>query len=134
MGVTEHELRQAAYLIYNKVRPLASYACWGSKHEMEIVRQTLNRAAQDFYEIIPFVSIGTTAIKGKRIIEFGYAARGWVLDLCKYLDGDKNIPEKQRERIWGLLHGYGIDAIARFDERQSGRLLYPINRHEPKST
>lgn len=118
MGVTEHELRQAAYLIYNKVRPLVTFVCSGGKHEKQIVWQTIHRAAQDFSEIIPFVSMGGYITRGKRIIEFGYAARGWVLELYKYLNDAKNLPEKQRERIWGLMYGYGIDAIARFDERQ----------------
>jgi len=57
---------------------------------------------------------------GERAIPFvlptgtaGYASHGWVVDLLAWAD---DAPRKHRDRIFGLLLGYGADAIRQFEE------------------
>jgi len=58
--------------------------------------------------------------------EYGYAATEWVLDLFRWAMTE-DLPSLQRNRIVGLLCGYGAEAIRLFEERQAGRLFQSPN-------
>lgn len=59
-------------------------------------------------------------------IDYGYASRGWAIELYAWLvgRGENPVPEVHRHRILGLLLGYDAEAIRCFEERGSG-LLFP---------
>jgi len=63
---------------------------------------------------------------GDGTASFGYAAAGWPLDLFEWATTEKDIPQVQRERIIGLLLGYAVSAVSRFDEDVSGRRFQPV--------
>ncbi len=47
--------------------------------------------------------------------DFGYAAAPWVLELYRWAVGRESAPPRQRNRIMGLLLGFGVDAINQFE-------------------
>jgi hypothetical protein len=52
---------------------------------------------------------------------YGYAAGRWALDLYEWAILSPHVPEKQRDRIIGLLLGYSGPSIARYEDEGCGR-------------
>jgi hypothetical protein len=50
----------------------------------------------------------------------GFAAHEWSLDLYQWALSE-GVPQKQRARIVGLLHGYSGEAVREFEARGCGR-------------
>jgi hypothetical protein len=109
-------LREHAYLVERGVRPLAII---GSVQAipalMEAAYSEVLKAAVGTYAV-PF-----TMNMGDGTAEYGYAAAPWVLDLYKWTCDSADMPQANKHRIIGLLLGYSVDAIGRFDDRFSGK-------------
>lgn len=63
----------------------------------------------------------------------GFAASSWALDLYRWAV-NAEIPQAQRARILGLLHGYSGEAIRAYEERECGRLWSSTESPEPESS
>jgi hypothetical protein len=112
-------IHEQAILIARGVRALALIGtCEAEQVVMLRVATKIERLA--YGHIIPFV-----LDRRDGTAEYGYAAAQWVLDLLRWLfwDSPETIPPKQKDRILGLLCGYGVEAIRSFEERGSGRLF-----------
>jgi hypothetical protein len=121
--VAEEAMFEAAYLVERRVRPIALCGTAIIRNEIEKMRlvQHLNIVAQgkDVKQFVVDFGDGTA--------QYGFASAGWVLDLYqRVLFAD--IPAIQKERIFGLIFGYGIESIARYEDLSNGRLiLAPIS-------
>jgi hypothetical protein len=54
--------------------------------------------------------------------DFGYAGNRWCIELLQWAQSDA-VPAQHRHRIIGLLLGYSVEAIHRFEEQTCGRLF-----------
>lgn len=104
-------VREQAYQISRGVRPMALLGTCGHDRIAE-VRGLLTVQGQHHPEALPFV------LSDGDVVHFGFAAASWVVDLFRWAQGQ---PEAQRERIEGLLLGYGPREIERHDEARRAR-------------
>lgn len=57
--------------------------------------------------------------------DYGYASHSWIIDLYSFAVNEGGpVPQQHRGRLLGLLLGYSPEAIARFDETSSNRILH----------
>jgi hypothetical protein len=114
-------VREHAYLIARRVRPLAIVGQCAAER-LPMLQASTRLEALGCTGAIPFV-----VDRGDGVAEFGYAARGWALDLYRWLsDADENaVPAQCRHRILALLLGYGADAVHDFEEQGSGLTFAP---------
>lgn len=104
-------VREQAYQISRGVRPMALLGT--CSHELVVeVRGRLEVGGQHHPEAMPFVLSDGDAV------HFGYSAAAWCVDLYRWAQGQ---PLEQRERIEGLLLGYGPREIERHDEARRAR-------------
>ena len=108
-------LEEHAQLVARGVREIATLgSCEASPEAMLRTATRIEAAAP--VGAIPFV-----LDQGHGRAVYGYAGHAWSLDLFRWVIGTE-MPEKQRSRILGLLHGYDGEAIRSFEERGGGRL------------
>ncbi len=109
--------REQAYLVSRGVRPRALLGASYLPMSVDAVREQLASWGQHHPEALPFVLVGGDG----STIHFGYAAAAWCVDLYRWL---LTVPdEAQRERIEGLLLGYGPREIERHDEARRARTM-----------
>ncbi len=103
-------VREQAYLVSRGVRPMALLGT--TAPDDAEVRSLLELHGQHHPGALPFVVplVGGWA--------FGFAAAAWCVDLYVWAQGQ---PEAQRERIEGLLLGYGAREIERHEEARRVR-------------
>lgn len=104
--------REQAYLVSRGVRPMALLGTC-EPAEREEVWGRLLVAGQHYPEALPF---WVAFVEGD--VAYGFAAASWCVDLFTWA---RSQPEAQRERIEGLLLGYGAREIARHEEARSAR-------------
>jgi hypothetical protein len=107
-------LHEQAYLVSKLVRPLAITGTCEPGDVANTCHQLLVGA--DGGAVIPFAIPSGPA---------GYASHAWVVDLVRWAE---SVPRIQRDRILGLLLGYGPDAIRQFEEL--GTTLGPFDQGE----
>lgn len=106
-------IEEHAYLVHRGVRAMAIVGyCEASDANVQAVYFELHERAKGGPRS-PLVFVVTVG----GVLHYGYAARQWAADLYKY--AMLEAPEVQRERIIGLLLGYGADAIDDFDAREA---------------
>jgi hypothetical protein len=120
LQVSDDLVREHAYLVARRVRPLAVVGQCEAER-LSMLREGTRLEALGCVGAIPFV-----VDLGDGVAEYGYAARGWALDLYRWLSGaDENaVPAECRHRILALLLGYGADAVQDFEEQGAG--LVPL--------
>lgn len=108
-------LGEQAYLIARGVRRLALVGMCPA--EQTVMTRVATRIEEHGNEnCVPFVvnlQDGHAA--------FGYASAGWALDLYEWIMTTKHVPQEQRERVLGLLLGYGTEAISHYESQGTGR-------------
>lgn len=108
-------LSEQAYLVARGVRPLSVVGNCPSD-SMTMLRVATRIECEACSGVVPFVvdhRDGTAS--------FGYAGAAWVLDLYEWANDATQVPQEQRHRINGLLLGYGVPAISRHEDENSGR-------------
>ncbi len=108
-------LREQAYIVARGVRPLSLVGqlhTEGGGHSMLLIATQLERHCQAC--VIPFV-----VHHADGVASFGFAESRWALD--EWAVRDPAVPEEQRHQIIGLLLGYGAPAVARYEDKGSGR-------------
>jgi len=111
---SDEVLSEQAYLVARGVRPLALVAHFFlSQTDPLCAAAQLERNAH--MGLIPWV-----LDHGDGVASCGYASERWAVDLYEWTVKGP-VPEKQRERIVGLLLGYSAVAVARFDAETCGR-------------
>jgi hypothetical protein len=101
---SEDLFRESAYLVERAVRALALVGVCDASRERELETRLAAAAGRTVPFIIPEASTRV----------FGFAAAAWVIDLFQWTR--REAPATQRDRIVGLLLGYGVEAIRTFDE------------------
>jgi hypothetical protein len=120
LQVSDDTLREHAYGIARGVRPLAlAGMCRAEPDEMLAAQTRLEAMGEP----------GAIAFVCPRTDEFadcGYASAAWVIDLYRWMVGavDDVLPSKHRHRMVGLLLGYGVSAIADYEEQAAGRACH----------
>jgi hypothetical protein len=106
-------VQEHAYLVARHVRPLAIVGQCATE------RFVIHRVQAQLAECGCSGAIGFVEDRGDGIAEYGYAAHSWVLELYRWLGrADENaMPTEHRHRILGLLLGYGVEAVQRFEEQ-----------------
>lgn len=84
--------------------------------EVEVLRVLTRLEVLSGDGVVPFV------LPRDGWADYGYAASPWVLDLYGWAVCS-DVPADQRDRILGLLLGYSVAAIERFDAAGAGRRL-----------
>jgi hypothetical protein len=112
-------LNEQSYLVARGVRPLALVG------QCPAEPLVLLRVATRIEEIgepnaIPFV-----LDHGDGTASYGYAGARWALDLYQWTVSERGVPQEQRDRIIGMLLGYAVAAVSRFEEEGSGRRFLP---------
>jgi len=109
-------LREQAYLVARGVRPLslAGHCHVGVGDVLLRLATQVERHGEA--NAVPFV-----VDHGNGAASFGYAGSRWALDPYEWSVKDPSIPQEQRDRIIGLLLGYGAPAVSRYEEEGSGR-------------
>jgi hypothetical protein len=127
---SEDLLREQAYLVARGVRPLALLGHDGSGDSVAPLRQMTHLEQIAGTEAIPFACRAADGM-----VDYGFAARAWVVDLYSWLvNADENaVPTKHRHRILGLLLGYDADAIHAHEEQNCGRLMGSIPTESAES-
>jgi len=113
---SDDAVREHAYLVARNVRPLALIVTFRANDLLMLQVATKLEALAEA-PAIPFV-----IDNGDGMADCGYASAAWVIDLFRWV-GKAKLPETHLRRVIGLLLGYSVDAIARFEERQSKRLF-----------
>lgn len=115
---SDDAMAEAAYLVERGVRPIAlcGTVTIASEIERMLLMQRLNAAVNN-RNVKQFI-----VDFGDGIAQYGFVAAGWVLDLYQWVLFT-DIPSVQRERIFGLMFGYGIESIARYEDLSNGRLI-----------
>ncbi len=104
-------VREQAYLVSRGVRALALLGTC-EPDQAEEARGLLVVHGQHYPEALPFL------LNDGDACHYGFAAAAWCVDLYRWAQGQ---PETQRERIEGLLLGYGPREIERHEEaRRAG--------------
>ena len=119
--ISDDLLRELAYGVARGVRPLALAGSCAAEHDAMLVVQT-RLESQGEPGAIAFV-----CPRGDEgVADFGYAAAAWVIDLYRWAIGASEdvLPAKQRHRIVGLLLGYGVPAVASYEEQAAGRACH----------
>ena len=119
--LSDNLIREHAYLVSRGVRPLAIVGhC--SDDPLAMLRTATKIEALACEGAIPFVSDAHDGI-----VDFGYAASRRVIDLFCWLRSanEEAVPEEHRDRILGVLLGYGVDAVRWLAPRSSGRRFAP---------
>lgn len=115
---SEEVLAEQAYLVARGVRPLSLVGhCHlpdDDPHALLGVATQVERNTEP--NVIPFV-----VDHGDGVASYGYSDSRWVLDLYEWAVKDPAVPQEQRDRIIGLLLGYGTPAVSRYEEEGSGR-------------
>ncbi len=115
-------LHDAAWLVSRGVRPLATVEPTVAPDAESLAESWRDLEAEAVEGAIPFV----IERPGGRAIR-GYAAQPWAVELARWLVGSGDtIPERHRDEIWGLLFGYGAEAIGRFSS-SGGSPLNDLN-------
>ena len=110
-------LFEHAYLVARGVRPLSLAGhCHVDDPEGDLTAIATELERHADAGAIPFV-----IDHGDGVASFGYAESRWALDLYEWSVRDPSVPHEQRDRIIGLLLGYGAPAISRYEEEGSGR-------------
>lgn len=111
--------QEQAYLIARGVRPLALLGhCVADSLEM------LNTATEIERYAVPG-SIPFVIERGNGVADYGYAAARWAIELYQWAvcAPEDTVPLVQRHRILGLLLGYSLDAIRRYEEEYPSRFF-----------
>lgn len=118
MEPTSEIIQEHLYLVDRGVRALALIGhCEAEKDTMFRIYSILD--CESRHGSIPFV-----IDRGDGLADFGYGSAAWTVDLYRWaVTENGSVPDRQRSRILGLLLGYSIDSIARFEEAQSGRFF-----------
>lgn len=118
MGVSEeiNAIEREAYLVERGVRPIALMGTRPADATEKVRLLTQLKKFCYKMDVKPFV-----IDRNDGAVEYGIASAGWALDLFKWLLSAK-IPQVQKDRIQGLLFGYDIKSIARFEELSNGQL------------
>jgi hypothetical protein len=115
---SEDVLAEQAYLVARGVRQLSlaghCHLPRGNPAALLSVATRVERHSEP--NVIPFV-----VDHGDGIASYGYSESRWVLDLYEWAVKDPAVPQEQRDRIIGLLLGYGAPAVSRYEEEGSGR-------------
>ena len=110
---SEDSIREQAYLIERGVRPMALLGhCEADSLAMLRVATKLESLSVD-YDVISFVFD-----RGDGTADFGFVSDAWILDLYKWI---QIAPKIQFNRVLGLLLGYDVKAIGRYEQLSSGR-------------
>lgn len=105
-------VREQAYLVSRGVRALALFGrCDPSDRDEAWGRLLVG--GQHHPEALPF---WIAFAEGR--VDYGFAAAAWAVDLYRWAQSQ---PEAQRERIEGLLLGYGPREIERHEEARRAR-------------
>ena len=108
-------LSEQSYLVARAVRPLALVGHCSA--EPDVLLRVATRVEDGAGpNVVPFV-----LDHGDGTASYGYAGASWALDLYAWAVQDEDVPQEQRERIIGLLLGYGVAAISRYEDEGSGR-------------
>ncbi len=111
---SDEVIREHADLISRGVRSIAIIGQFKANPDaMLLVATKVETLAPA--EAIPFV-----IDKQDGLAIYGYARKSWAIDLLQWASSE-NIPQKQRDRILGLLLGYSVESIAEYCEKNSGR-------------
>src|SRR5688500_6409861 len=109
-------VKEHAYLVARGVRPLALLDDCEAE-ELQMLRIATRLETYAVPGAIPFmIDLGNGRAAS------GFAAARWVIALFKWLRTGDLSPEKQH-RVLGLLLGYDVESIRRFEEEGSGRLF-----------
>ena len=103
--------REHAYTVARGVRALALVGnCASDPFTMRLALEGLEAAAEG--GAMPFV-----LDRGDGSAECGYAGAPWVHDLYRWAvqQADDTVPRDQRHRIIGLLLGYSVEAVSKFE-------------------
>lgn len=113
--ISDEIIADCAYLISRGIRPLATLGTVDADPLLMLQTITRIESISFPYNVLPFV-----LDRGDGLAECGIAAEGWALDLYRW---SLTVPEPQRARIQGLLHGYSVEAIGHYEQRRaySGR-------------
>jgi hypothetical protein len=118
----EEVLAEQAYLVARGVRQLSlaghCHLPEGDSVVLLTVATHVERQAEP--NVIPFV-----VDHGDGVASYGYSESRWVLDLYEWAVTNPAVPQEQRDRIIGLLLGYGTPAVSRYEEEGSGRRFSP---------
>lgn len=104
--------REHSYAVARGVRAVALVgSCVAEDFAMRVALERLEAVAD----------VGATAFvldRGDGFADTGYAGAAWAHDLYRWAvqQADDTVPQEQRHRIIGLLLGYSVEAVARFDE------------------
>jgi len=110
---SEDLIREQAYLVARGVRPMALLGhCETDSLVMLRVATKLESLSVDC-DVLSFVFD-----RGDGKADFGFVSDAWVLDLYKWI---QIAPKKQFNRMLGLLLGYDVKAIGRYEQLLSGR-------------
>ena len=115
---SEEVLTEQAYLVARGVRPLslAGHCHLPEDDPAALLRVATHLERHTEPNVIPFV-----VDHGDGVVSYGYSDSRWVLDLYEWAVKDPTVPQEQRDRIVGLLLGYGTPAVSRYEEEGSGR-------------
>jgi hypothetical protein len=115
---SEEVLREQAYLVSRGVRPLslAGHRHTNGDGPDDLLRVATHLERHAGANVVPFV-----IDHGDGVASYGYAESRWALDLYEWAVKDPDVPQEQRDRIIGLLLGYGTPAVSRYEEEGSGR-------------
>jgi hypothetical protein len=114
---SDEVLAEQAYLVARGVRRLSLAGHCHASDDPELllrVATQIERHAEP--NAIPFV-----LDHGNGAASYGFADSRWALDLYEWTVTDPSVPQEQRDRIIGLLLGYGTPAVSRHEEEGSGR-------------
>lgn len=118
-GASHDLVHEQAYLVSRGVRPLALIGTIPVSSEWCVTRTKTQLMEVRTCGAAEREPIPVVMIRGDlSCADVGFAARSWVVDLLKWLDG--HAPTKQTNRVLGLLLGYSPDAIAALEEAESG--------------
>jgi hypothetical protein len=119
---SEEVLAEQAYLVARGVRQLSlaghCHLPEGDPTALLTVATHVERHTEP--NVIPFV-----VDHGDGVASYGYSESRWVLDLYEWAVTNPAVPQEQRDRIIGLLLGYGTPAVSRYEEEGSGRRFSP---------
>lgn len=115
--IADELIENEAYLVERGVRPLALLETCEADETMRLKILTRLKSVCYKMDVIPFV-----IDRGDGATEYGIASSGWALNLYKWLLTTQ-IPQVQKDRICGLLFGYSIQSISRFDDTSNARIL-----------
>lgn len=128
---TDVEIYEAGYLVSRGVRPLAVVAT--ILDDPEQASELWSRLASSTFgasvAVTPIPFVVRVVVFGTTMVHGGYAARKWLIETWQWVH--EIVPASHRNRLTGLLLGYSVEAIAAFDESESG--IPPENRRATPS-